>query len=126
MKKIILLAASLLVLNTINAQDTKSTTETVATKQVVTAEVQDQKTTDGLNNIVTLTEDQKAKVLNLATEKYKKIDLLNEKYKNDPQKNNKSYGELQAIKTDFISKVKLVLTSEQQTKLKESNKEKFL
>lgn len=129
MKKIILIAASLLVVNAINAQQIKKTkTTAVATKQttikqLAVTEDRAQNSVNALNDIVGLTNEQKAKVLNLAKDKFTKIDAVNEKYKNDPERNNKSYAELEAAKTDYLNSVKSLLTADQAGKLTASNLE---
>ncbi len=134
MKKIILIAASLLVVNAINAQQIKKTktgsvaskqtpTQQIATQQLAVTEDRAQNSVNALNDIVGLTNEQKAKVLNLAKDKFTKIDAVNEKYKNDPERNNKSYAELEAAKTDYLNSVKSLLTADQAGKLTASNLE---
>jgi hypothetical protein len=128
MKKVILMAACLFTITTASyAQEdvieksTETTRKTPKTKLTVTQRAQ--KNVDHLNSIVTLTEDQKPKVLAISLTKAKKMDAVNEKYKNDPEKNNKSYAEVQAIKEEYKTGLNTILTADQSAKLKAKHAE---
>lgn len=122
MKKVILIAISLFTITTVtNAQEISSKTDATShkeTKQNLTAEQRAQKNVNNINTTVTLTEDQKSKVLAISLDKAKKMDVVNEKYKNDPEKNNKSYAETQAIKEEYKTALNSILTADQMAKLK--------
>ena len=78
MKKVILIAVSLFTITTVTrAQEVITKTEAKSqreTKQKMTPEQRAQKNVDHVNSIVTLNEDQKAKVLAIALIKAKKME----------------------------------------------------
>lgn len=127
MKKVILIAVSLFSITTVTlAQEIVAKTETKSqkeTKQKLTPEQRAQKNVDRLNSIVVLSDEQKPKVLAIALIKAKKMDEIHEKFKNDPEKNNKMYPEVEAVKKDFHKGVKALLTAEQNEKLKAKHAE---
>lgn len=119
MKKIILIASSIVLISFVtNAQETANTKAKTTLNQKAPAETRAKKQVEELNQIVGLTDDQKTKVYVLALNKAKKIDSVTEKYKNDPEGNNKSYAEMDAIKKDYRKSVKAILTPEQIEKFK--------
>ena len=126
MKKVILLAACLYTLSTATtAQEAakKQNTEKKAQKEKLTAEQRAQKHVDGLSAEVTLTEEQKPKVYDLALAKVKKVDEIKAKYKGQPENKEVAQKEIQATKKEFRQNVKAILTAEQLEKLKAKHQE---
>ena len=126
MKKVILLAACLFTLSTATtAQEAakKQNTEKKAPKEKMTPEQRAQKHVDGLNAEVTLTEEQKPKVYDLALAKVKKVDEIKAKYKGQPENKEVAQKEIQATKKEFRQNVKAILTAEQLEKLKAKHQE---
>jgi len=119
MKKVILIAACLLSLTTVNAQQAASGERKTAHKEAknATPEQRAQKHVDGLAAEITLTEDQKPKIYDLALAKVKKADEIRAKYKTAENKEGKE-AEMKALKKEFHKNVKAVLTPEQIEKLK--------
>jgi Spy/CpxP family protein refolding chaperone len=124
MKKVILIAACLLSLTTVNAQE-PVTGQRKAPKEAknATPEQRAQKHVDGLAAEITLTEDQKPKIYELALAKVKKADEIKAKYKTAENKEGRE-AELKATKKEFHQNVKAVLTPEQIEKLQAIQKEK--
>jgi hypothetical protein len=121
MKKIILIAVSLVALTSVSiAQEVTTKAEAKAKREMrhKDPEQRAQKHVDRLNNMVTLTEAQKVKVLEIAKVKVQKADAIREKFKNDPEKENKMYPEMDAVKQEYHKSVKALLTAEQLKKLK--------
>jgi hypothetical protein len=121
MKKIILIAVSLVALTSVSiAQEATTKAEAKAKREMrhKDPEQRAQKHVDRLNNMVTLTDAQKVKVLEIAKVKVKKADAIREKFKNDPEKENKMYPEMDAVKQEYHKSVKALLTAEQLKKLK--------
>ena len=121
MKKIILIAASLVALTSVTtAQEVTTKAEAKAKREMrhKDPEQRAQKHVDRLNNMVTLTDAQKVKVLEIAKVKVQKADAIREKFKNDPEKENKMYPEMDAVKQEYHKSVKALLTAEQLKKLK--------
>jgi vacuolar-type H+-ATPase subunit I/STV1 len=126
MKKIILITASIVALTSVSfAQEVPKEVKSKAKneKRQKDPEQRAQKHVDRLNNMVTLTDAQKVKVLELATIKVQKADAIREKFKNDPEKENKMYPEMDAVKQDYHKSVKAILTAEQLKKLKSKQAE---
>ena len=125
MKKVILIAACLLSLTTVHAQE-KVPGERKPSKEAkkhMTPEQRAQKHVDALSQEITLTEDQKPKIYDLALAKVKKADEIKARYKGQEQKDARN-TELKAVKKEFRQSVKAVLTAEQAEKLKAVQKEK--
>ena len=121
MKKIILIAVSLVALTSVSiAQEATTKAEAKAKREMrrKDPEQRAQKHVDRLNNMVTLTDAQKVKVLEIANIKVQKADAIREKFKNDPEKENKMYPEMDAVKQEYHKSVKALLTAEQLKKLK--------
>ena len=121
MKKIILIAASLVALTSVTtAQEVTTKAEAKAKREMrhKDPEQRAQKHVDRLHNMVTLTDAQKVKVLEIATIKVQKADAIREKFKNDPEKENKMYPEMDSVKQEYHKSVKALLTAEQLKKLK--------
>jgi hypothetical protein len=121
MKKIILIAVSLVALTSVSiAQEATTKAEAKAKREMrrKDPEQRAQKHVDRLHNMVTLTDAQKVKVLEIAKVKVKKADAIREKFKNDPEKENKMYPEMDAVKQEYHKSVKALLTAEQLKKLK--------
>jgi carboxypeptidase C (cathepsin A) len=121
MKKIILIAVSLVALTSVSiAQEVTTKAEAKAKREMrhKDPEQRAQKHVDRLNNMVTLTDAQKVKVLEIAKVKVQKADAIREKFKNDPEKENKMYPEMDAVKQEYHKSVKALLTTEQLKKLK--------
>lgn len=126
MKKVILLAACLFTLSTATtAQEAskKHNTEKKAPKEKMTPEQRAQKHVDGLNSEITLTEEQKPKIYDLALAKVKKVDEIKTKYKGQPENKDVAQREIQAVKKEFRQNVKALLTAEQLEKLKAKHQE---
>ena len=132
MKKIILLAACLIIISTtINAQEvakkstsTSSVTKTEkATKEKITPEQRAQKNVDDLNSVASLSDDQKTKVKELATARISKADAIRAKYKGQPENKETQDKELVALRKEYRQTVQALLTPEQQEKVKAKNKE---
>ncbi|MFN8842129.1 MAG: hypothetical protein ACK5WV_00930 [Chryseotalea sp.] len=130
MKKIIVLAACLFTVSTvIKAQEApkKPTTETNDSrkgKEKQTIEQRAQKSVEELNTEVTLTEDQKAKVLALATTRATNVDAVRAKYKGQKENKEVAKTEIEAIRKEYRQNIKAILTPEQLEKLKAKHKEK--
>ena len=121
MKKIILIAVSLVALTSVSiAQEVTTKAEAKAKREMrhKDPDQRAQKHVDRLNNLVTLTDAQKVKVLEIAKVKVQKADAIREKFKNDPEKENKMYPEMDAVKQEYHKSVKALLTAEQLKKLK--------
>lgn len=126
MKKIILLAACLFTISTaVNAQETvkQTKTEKVQTREKLTPEQRAQKQVDGLNAEVTLTDEQKPKVNELALAKIKKVEEIRAKYKGQPENKETAKKEIVVVRQEFHKNIKAVLTPEQLEKLKAKHKE---
>lgn len=123
MKKVILIAACLLSLTTVNAQEKGRTEKTGSSKAHATPEQRAQKNVDAIASEITLTEDQKPKIYELALAKVKKVDEIKAKYKGD-EKNEAKGTELRTVKKDFQQSVKALLTPDQIEKFKAAQKEK--
>lgn len=130
MKKIILLAVCLFVVSTITkAQEAPKKPKTESNgghekggHEKKTPEERAKKHVDELNIEVTLTEEQKPKINDLALEKVKKIDEIKAKYKGQPENKEVAKKEIEAVRKNFRESVKTVLTSEQIEKLKAKHK----
>ena len=123
MKKVILMAACLFTLTTvIKAQEASTTKVTAGGKgkhdKKLTPEQRAQKSVDQLNIVVTLTEDQKPKVYDLALTRAKNVDVVREKYKGQPDKKEIAKTEIKAIHQTYRQGVKAILTPEQLAKEK--------
>ena len=131
MKKVIVLAACLFIgSNVMNAQEsqkkpaaTKAETNKEA-KQKLTVEQRAQKSVDELNSEVTLTDEQKTKILALATTRATNIDAIRAKYKGQKENKEVAKTEIEAVRKEYRQNVKAVLTPEQIEKLKAKHKEK--
>lgn len=125
MKKVILIAACLFTISTaVNAQEVakKSSTEK-ATKEKMTVEQRAQKNVDDLNNVATLSDEQKTKIKELATARITKADAIRAKYKGQPENKETQDKELVALRKEYRQTVHALLTPEQQEKVKVKNKE---
>ncbi len=131
MKKVIVLAACLFIVsNVMNAQEsqkkpaaTKAETNKEA-KQKLTVEQRAQKSVDELNSEVTLTDEQKTKILALATTRATNIDAIRAKYKGQKENKEVAKTEIEAVRKEYRQNVKAVLTPEQLEKLNAKHKEK--
>ena len=127
MKKIILLAACLLTVSTaINAQEVakkQTSTGSVTKKEKMTQEQRAQKHVDGLHAEVTLTEDQKTKVHDLAMAKVKKVDEIKASQAGQTDGAAMAKREIEPVRKEFRQSVKALLTPEQLEKVKAKHKE---
>lgn len=130
MKKIILSAVCLFSISTaMNAQETVKNpkTETVQkTKgghEKLTVEQRAQKHVDALGTEITLADDQKPKIYELALVKVKKVDEIRAKYKGQEENKEVMKNEITAVKKEFRQSVKALLTPEQLEKLKAKHQE---
>ncbi len=73
---------------------------------------------------MTLTEDQKAKVLALATTRATNVDAVRAKYKGQKENKEVAKTEIEAIRKEYRQNIKAILTPEQLEKLKAKHKEK--
>lgn len=125
MKKVILLAACLFTLTTVsNAQEvTKNATKdgVGSHDKKLTPEQHAQKSVNQLNANVTLTEDQKPKVYDLALTRAKDMEVVREKYKGQEDKKETMKAEISAIRKAYRQGLKTILTSEQLAKEKAAN-----
>ena len=131
MKKVIVMAACLFVVsNVMNAQESQkkpAATKAEANKEVkqkLTVEQRAQKSVDELNSEVTLTDEQKTKILALATTRATNIDAIRAKYKGQKENKEVAKTEIEAVRKEYRQNVKAVLTPEQIEKLKAKHKEK--
>ena len=132
MKKVIVLAACLFTASaSIKAQEISKKPVASKTehtrgehKEKLTPEQRAQKQVDELNSEVTLTEDQKPKIYNLALEKVKKVEEIKAKYKGQPENKETAKNEIETVRKTFRDNVKSVLTPEQLETLKAKHKEK--
>lgn len=131
MKKVIVLAACLFAASvSLNAQETAQ--KPVATKAGTNKEVKEkqtveqraQKSVDELNAEVALTDEQKAKVLALATTRATNVDAIRAKYKGQKENKETAKNEIEAVRKEYRQSVKAILTPEQLEKLKAKHKEK--
>lgn len=117
MKKIIFAIAAAFSLTTANAQEVPQkkrempNPETQATAQV-----------EKLNQMVTLTEAQKPKVYELTLAQVKASNELRAKPRVEGEDPTEKRKQMQAIKTDYVAKLKTVLTPEQFAKVNEGGK----
>ncbi|MBI3519628.1 MAG: hypothetical protein HY062_09765 [Bacteroidetes bacterium] len=125
MKKVILLAASLVTLSiSANAQETPIKSKPGKEQHVkLTSEQRVQKNIDNLNAVVGLTDEQKAKVKELASTKVSKADAIRLKYKGQPEQKETAKQEIDAVQKEYRQSVKALLTPEQLEKLKAKHKE---
>ena len=79
---------------------------------------------DDLNAEVTLTDEQKAKVLALATTRATNVDAIRAKYKGQKENKEAAKNEIEAVRKEYRQNVKAILTPEQLEKLKAKHKEK--
>lgn len=125
MKKVILLAACLLTITIAsNAQETKTTTEpkqAIKQEKQRTPEQHAQKSVNQLNANVTLTEDQKPKIYDLALTRAKDMEVVREKYKGQEDKKETMKAEISIIRKAYRQGLKTILTSEQLAKEKAAN-----
>ncbi|MBS1636599.1 MAG: hypothetical protein JST26_11840 [Bacteroidetes bacterium] len=129
MKKVIVCAIALAGLTlTTNAQvqqrNPAGTRTDQPAKQEKTPEQKAQTNVDKLNNLVTLTDDQKAKIYELALDKVKKSDEIREKYKGQPENREAAQKEIGVVKKEYRKNVIASLTPEQVEKLKAMAKDK--
>jgi hypothetical protein len=131
MKKVMVLAMFLLVTSTlVTAQETAKKpvdTKAVTNKEIKekqTVEQRAQKSVEALNAEVTLTEEQKAKVLVLATTRATNVDAIRAKYKGQKENKETAKNEIEAVRKEYRQGVKAILTPEQLEKLKAKHKEK--
>jgi Spy/CpxP family protein refolding chaperone len=126
MKKVILFAACLFTLSTaVNAQETASKPKSEKpAKEKLTPAKRAQKSVDELNAEVTLSEEQKAKVLALATNRAKGVDAIRAKNKEQKENKEASKPQLDSVRKVYRQAVKSILTPEQLETLKAKHKEK--
>ncbi len=106
MKKVILIAACVLSLTTVNAQGAAATSPVrKEARQKPTTEQRAQKQTDELNAAVVLTDDQKPKVYDLALNKIKALDAIRLKYK-DAQDKTPEGTEMKTVKKEVHNNIR--------------------
>lgn len=124
MKKVILIAACLVSLTVVKAQEPASQKRGAAKEaKNTTPEQRAQKHVDALAAEIALTDEQKPKIYELALAKVKKADEIRAKYKGAENKEAQA-ADMKALKKEFHTSVKAVLTPEQLEKLKAVQKEK--
>lgn len=131
MKKVIVMAVCLFAVTTsINAQESPKKPGAAKAgmnkevKQKATVAERAQKSVDALNAEVALTEEQKAKVLALATTRATNVDAIREKYKGQKESKEAAKKEIEAVRKEYRQSVKAILTPEQLETLKTKHKEK--
>jgi Spy/CpxP family protein refolding chaperone len=87
-----------------------------------TPEQRAQQSVDRLDEIVSLTAEQKTQIYNLALTRAKTVDSIREKYKGQPDKKEQAKQEMQSAHKEYRQSVKKLLTPEQMKKLKEHHK----
>ncbi|MBK6835867.1 MAG: hypothetical protein IPG89_17010 [Bacteroidetes bacterium] len=124
MKKLLVVFALVFAGSTINAQEPVAAKKPV--KMKATAEQRAQKSVDNLDKTVTLTEDQKPKIYDLALTRAKKVDAIREanKGKKTPEEKEAMKKEIKAAHKEYRDGVKPILTQEQKDKLKAQAKAK--
>ena len=126
MKKIILIATVIVASNlSIIAQEKpKDPAQRVSRmeKQQNSVEQRAQKNVNQLNAEVNLTQEQQVKVKELAIVRIKKADEIRAKYKDQVEGKEIAKKELEAVRKDFKTGVKAVLTNEQIQILKDKKK----
>lgn len=124
MKKLLVVFALVFAGSTINAQEPVAAKKPFKTK--LTAEQRAQKSVDNLDKTVTLSEDQKPKIYDLALTRVKKVDAIREanKGKKTPEEKEAMKKEIKAAHKEYRDAVKPILTQEQKDKLKAKAKEK--
>ena len=129
MKKLILIAACLFTISIAdNAQEVPAKANTGNGERQkgakkLTAEQRAQKNVTDINAEVTLTEDQKSKIHTLALTRITKVEEIKAKYKDQPENQEISKNEMDAVKKEFRQNVKAILSAEQLEKLKSKHKE---
>jgi hypothetical protein len=126
MKKIILIATSILALSlTVNAQEKpKDPAQKKARleKQQNTVDQRAQRSVNNLNAEVSLSQEQQVKVKELAIVRIKKVDEAKMKYKDQADKQNLAKTEIEAARKEYRSGVKSILTADQIKVLSEKRK----
>lgn len=131
MKKLIVMAVCLFSITTVlNAQQTKTIAHPQNPDQNAkdlkkgTPEQRAQKNVDNLNSTLTLSEDQKSKVYDLALTRVKNIDAVKEKYKGQEDKKETAKAEIQVIRKTYRQGVNALLTPDQLAKVKAAKEAK--
>lgn len=133
MKKVILMATCLFVVSSsINAQETPKKTKVESHKvgqkkgghEKKTSEERAKKHVDELNSELTLTEEQKVKINNLALDKVKKSDEIRTKYRGQEENKETMKKEITAVRKEYVQNLKNILTKDQIEKLETKHKEK--
>lgn len=131
MKKLIVTTACLFSITTVlNAQQPTTIAHPQNPDQHVknlkkeTPEQHAQKNVDELNVALTLTEDQKTKIYDLAITRIKNIAAVKEKYKGQQDKNEVANTEIQTYRKTYRQSVKALLTAEQLAKVKAAKEAK--
>ena len=125
MKKILIMLTIALSFNAAFAQETiKNVQPKGKGKGKQPVEARAQRSVDNLDKIVTLTPEQKTKVYDLSLARAKKHDEIREKYKGQADKKEEAKTEMKANQKEYRSAVKLLLTEEQKTALKENHKKR--
>ena len=122
MKKLFLFVTAFLFAVCVIAQEDAKNVEPVKhmTKEKLTIEQRAQRSVDRLNNLVTLTDEQKTKVYGFAMEREKKIEDIKGKHKlpNGNIDKESAKPELKAARREYRHAVKGILTQEQKDVLK--------
>ncbi len=127
MKKLILIGATIIAINSVYAQaDAKKvqgSKQENKGQNKQTPEQRAQRSVDHLDKVVTLTPDQKTKVYDLALTRAKKTDEIRTKYKGKKEQHENAKSEIKANHKEYREAVKAILTSEQMIKVKEKARE---
>ena len=108
-KTILVLACSVIVSLTATAQEGK--------RQMPDPVVQAANQVEKLNQIVSLTDAQKPKVLELTTANVKAMNELRQKPRTEGTDGTARRTEMQKLRTDYLASLKTVLTPEQYVKI---------
>ncbi|MFY8184549.1 MAG: hypothetical protein ACOVLD_00650 [Bacteroidia bacterium] len=123
MKKLLVVFALIFAVSSINAQENGKGKKEGKGKP--SPEQRAQKSVDNLDKTVTLSEDQKPKIYDLALTRAKKVDAIREvnKGKKTPEEKETMKKEIKAAHKEYRDAVKLILNQEQKDKLKAKAKE---
>ncbi len=122
MKKIVLIVSTVFTITVTKAQTANPAEAPVAIRQTPSAEAQAKTQVEKLNQLVTLTDVQKPKVMELTMAQVKATNELRAKKVVEGEDPSEKRKEIRKIKTDYMLKLKTVLTPEQFAKIDEQAK----
>ncbi len=122
MKKIVLIVSTVFTITVTKAQTANPAEAPVAIRQTPSTEAQAKTQVEKLNQLVTLTDVQKPKVMELTMAQVKATNELRAKKVVEGEDPSEKRKEIRKIKTDYMLKLKTVLTPEQFAKIDEQAK----